>query len=319
MPSEPRFPKPMSDADPQEVGAAGAPVKPGRKRWVTRLKRMGLLGLAAGGIWLAWVVYLARTEPAFFAQIDAQRQQMSEGQLQELAQGAADKFAHLVELSNPLDSAQAVSPGAAGVPGTAGSLTSTDGLDLTAAGPDTLPLRKGLQRSTAARKSNLDIDPGPHRIDLSRQEMNALLQTHLNEWASQRGYQMPAEISSPMVALDGERLLLGFRVDVAGVVHAVSAEATLRFQTDGKARLKVHNYNLGQLPVPVEALGATLLKRAPNDSRAQELAGWLDKLADFEFRPLVKLPSRHKARVVKYEPNADGVRLTVMIEPPTKY
>ncbi len=306
MPSEPRSPRPPLAADPQEVGAAVAPVRPGRKRWVTRLKRLGLLGLAAGGIWLAWVMYLARSEPAFFAQIDAQREQMTEGQVQELAQGAAEKFAHLVELSNPLDSAQAVSPGAAAV------------MDA-AAGPDTLPIRKGLQRSTAQRKSNLDIDPGPHRIDLSRQEMNALLQTHLNEWASQRGYQMPAEISSPMVALEGERLLLGFRVDVAGVVHAVSAEATLKFQTDGKARLKVHDYNLGQLPVPVEALGATLLKRAPNDSRAQELAGWLDKLADFEFRPLVKLPSRHKARVVKYEPNEDGVRLTVMIEPPTKY
>lgn len=162
-------------------------------------------------------------------------------------------------------------------------------------------------------------DPSEVRIDkvvqvvVSEPEINALIESQLQAWMDDRGYVMPNEVRDPMVAIEQPQLVMAFEVAVSGYSQILSAYFDVEMLDDGQAEMKLDAFEAGQLPVPSQQLGKWLRRQSGSESLAQ--AGeWLSKLDSLQFKPVIELEHRRRARIEAFDVLSDGVELTVRVQ-----
>lgn|GEM_PF-5711328 len=286
------------NTQPDEAGEQQAEqAKPSRLRRVMRfVRRVVLVCLVLGAIALAWMLQLARTEPEAFVAYDHFLESSSPREIHDLSEQASGKLQNLVKELDVTDTATATSAVQEG----------NSGLEL-----DELASTNEKEKEEETSKFRT--------LQMTSDELNAMLITSMNDWADERGYEIPPQVSDPMIAFEGDEIVIGFRVNIAGVVQSITAPVRLKFLDNGMMRITVEQYSAGTLPIPADSLGSWLAKKAPHDTNLARAGRWLDKLHGMEIKPVIKLESRHRAWVTGFKLKEKGIELSMRIDPPKKY
>ncbi len=262
-----------------------------RRRFWRRVILLSLLVLVCG---VGGVVFLSRSQPTHWKKHREFLQTHSREQVETLSQNVDRKLLALFDTSS---NTRHVSPD--GTPAGVVTATNNDPSTPKAAGIDL---------------ANADSDQ-LREIHLTMDEVNAWLHTNLDEWMRERGYDKPAEITNPMMALESGRLIAAFEYRKLNISQIFSASFNTRFLPDGKAALSLQDVTAGRMPVPVGAIGSTIAMTGP-DEQAKHVAQWINKLQNVEFRPILKLAPGKKILVTDYKVIPDGIDLTVRLVRP---
>jgi hypothetical protein len=256
-----------------------------RRGWWRRGILLTLLALVG---FTGTIVGLARSEPEHWTVHRAFLQSHSKAQIAAMSRGVEARLLVLFDAPPTPQRAEAIAvgsvstateaePAAAGLPGAAG------GDDL--------------------RTVHFTID-----------EANAWLATNLDRWMTDRGYDKPAEITNPMIALQDGRLIAAFEYHRFNTSQIFSAGFAVQFLPNGKVSLSLEGVTAGRMPLPAQAIGRAIAPVGGDDAQTRRVARWIEKLQHVEFSPLLKLAPGKKVKVTDYQTTADGIDLTVRLE-----
>lgn len=158
------------------------------------------------------------------------------------------------------------------------------------------------------------VDPdslGVRTIRLGFEEANAWLAQSLNAWLENRGQRMPAGISDPMLASEGDDLVAAFRYHKGEVDQVFSVLLMLEFQPNGQAVLSINGLRGGRLPLPT----GSILERLPDVAGAAEHSRAIKVLmGEQPFDPILPIDGTRQARIIGMRVDDEGVELTLRAE-----
>ncbi len=150
-------------------------------------------------------------------------------------------------------------------------------------------------------------------IFMSIDEINAMLLTRMDQWTGERGFVIPDEVRFPMFDIDGDRMVLAFELHTPHYSQVLSGYFHVEIQEDGLAAMTLEEFLVGQMPVPVDSVSNYLAGNI-GGLDVQRLGEWLEKFKYIEFRPVLEIENRRRARVVDYELVPGGLELTVQVQ-----
>ncbi len=159
-------------------------------------------------------------------------------------------------------------------------------------------------------------EPAPESPEAARQvvitqdELNALVEDELSNWAAAAGHEMPREIINPMVGAAQGRYVIAFEYRSARYSQVLSAYFDLDFLDNGRAVVRMDEFDAGRLPVPADQMGQYLGEKF-GDERARKIGDWLAKLKRYEFEPVLKLNNGRRLRIENVRTTGAGYELTV--------
>lgn len=261
------------------------------------LKRTLLLLLLAVTLTAAALIYLTQSEPAYWKQHQQFLRQTSPKQIQTLNQQVENKLQELANLG--LDEAQ-------------------DKADPAVRSLNELVSPDEAGETQPVVFQDVRLEDVPINIDttmtLDNQQIAAVIQTRLDQWMLNRGYVRPNEIKDPMVTIYGGKLVMAFHFQTGRYAAVISGKFNLNILDNGMAELTLSRFLVGQLPVPADALGQYLREKSGGDRRAQQAGEWLGKLQYLQFKPVLELEHRRRARLMDYQTLDDGIELTVRVQ-----
>ena len=151
------------------------------------------------------------------------------------------------------------------------------------------------------------------QLVLNINEINAMLLTRLDEWALDRGFVVPKEMRSPMFNIDGDQMVLAFEWSTPRYSQVISGYFNVNIREDGMAEMVLDEFLIGLMPVPADSI-ASYMSRKGGGSQMRDLGQWLEKFQYIEFRPVMELEHRRRARVIDYRVLPDGIELTLQIQ-----
>ena len=249
----------------------------------------------------AVVFYLARSEPAYWKEHQKLLRDSTPQQIEQLAKEVNDQLLALSALGlDELDrEAQAVAD-------SLNALTDPDAALAIEAGADgDLP-----NSNIKPEDVHINVDK---MITLNNEQLAAVVQTRMDQWMGERGYVKPDEINDPMIAVSGGGLVMAFQLEAGGITQVISGRFDLAIRKDGMAELTMDRFLVGSLPVPANAI-AEHLRNLTGDDRAVKAGEWLSKLQYMQFKPVIKLEHRRRARVQDYKLLEKGLELTVRVQ-----
>jgi hypothetical protein len=152
------------------------------------------------------------------------------------------------------------------------------------------------------------------QIELGAEQANAWLAVEFDDWLQYRDFQPPSQLSQPMVDIHDGQTTLFFTYQDDNVSQVFQANFQLKLDDPGQATLKLTHLQAGQVPVPVDAMGAFISELSRSSADVEQAARWMDKIADARFKPVIKLPDGLKAQVIEYKVEHDKVIATLRIE-----
>lgn len=255
------------------------------KRWIKRL----LVGSAAAVVVGAGLtVYLLQRPPAVWREAQAvlkqqtpeERQALADSVMQRLMDAAADIDQSLIDaLQNEPD------------------LVDTDEAK-----------RRALLASRAVDES--------FELELSNEELLSVASEWAEKWVAQRGFEMPKQMSQPVVMIKHGRLMIAFELVVGSWQQVFSGNVAMRFDPDGMAHGSVRQLAAGSLPLPVTSVGDWVAKKLPasQSKTAEKIGDWVAELEDFEFRPVLELEHRRRARVIAMKLRDESMVMTMRLQ-----
>jgi len=155
-----------------------------------------------------------------------------------------------------------------------------------------------------------------HELKLTNAELISVVSELFSDWTQQRGFDVPAQVTEPVVMADDGRLAMAFEIATPNWQQVFSGYVELTFKPDGMAVGRVEDLTAGSLPVSVTAVGEMLQKRLPDSEAhlADRIGDWVAQLEGFEFRPVLELDHRRRARVVSMKVGDDGVALKMRVQ-----
>ena len=256
-----------------------------RKRYVIAAMLTLAIGLTLA---LASLFTLTRMEPAHWKAHRAFIETTSPQERQALASQARDKIAVLSQSTT----ARVASSKA----GTADkSLTQT-------VTPQKSPTQTTAPPTIDARET----------ITFTHEQINALIDEELAAWARNAGYNMPSEITDPMVDYVSGRYVMAFAYRSPNYTQVISAYFDLQFTPEGTAIIQMDTFDAGQLPVPADQM-STYLAQQIGDERARQIGQWLTKLKHFEFDPIMKIEQGRRVWIENVTVTDTGYDLEVRI------
>lgn len=153
-------------------------------------------------------------------------------------------------------------------------------------------------------------------LTLTNTELVAMVNTFFVQWTNQRGYVVPGGINDPTVIAHAGKLYLAFMIDTPYWQQVFSGQVQLTFQDDGMAVGRVEKLYAGSLPVSVLSVGEMLRINLPKHEHqtADRIGRWLDNLEHFEFRPVIELEHRRRARVLALMAGDEQVTLRMRVQ-----
>lgn len=303
----------MSDKQKPKQSGIDPRTKP-RRRW---RRRVLLAAIVVPLIALAAVFYLARSEPAHWKAFHQRLADKSPDQLEAIASNVERRLAMLgmseAELQwldgeqDTLSYRNAAARGQLWI-GRDGSIAAAN-MSAGISARDSA----GVIPVKAMPLSEMRVDI-ERKILLSQDEIDALIITRLNKWMSDRGYVMPPQIGDPMLQLTQNGMLMAFEYRSRNFSQVMTADFDMEIFSDGYAELRLRSFSAGRLPVPTDQIAAYLQKSGENAGEAAKVGKWLSRLERLEFKPVLELDNRRRARVTDFVLRPDGVELTLRMQ-----
>jgi uncharacterized protein YpmS len=288
------------------------PAAPKRRRWT--LRRVSLLLLVVTLLVVGVGLYLLRSEPAHWKKRQDFLRSTSSVEQEAIAESAQHKIMELANLGlEQLSAQEQTSISATGTAPGPNSLR-----QLTADSPTSTSTQAQDGEDSAATENK--TPPSAIRINtfrtlqLGQEQINALVRAELKNWMDSRGYDMPSEIVDPMIALEGQQLILAFEYRSSQFSQVLSAYFSLTFEKNGMVILELEQFQAGLLPIPVDSLGQWLADKTGGSERAEQIGQWLGELNRLEFKPVLEMEHRRRARIESYRIDGDGVELVVRVQ-----
>jgi len=151
---------------------------------------------------------------------------------------------------------------------------------------------------------------------LTNQDLILMVRTFVDEWAIQRGYEVPPSMVYPVAMVDHGKLMVAFTVKVGSWHQVFSGEVKLQFDPDGMGSGQVVDLYAGSLPISVLMVGELLHQQLPksHSAAAERIGEWVAKLDHFEFRPTLELQHRRRARVLAMDVGEQDLILTMRLQ-----
>ena len=286
----------MSDKPNEENGNPAPTGKPRTRGGIGKLiKRVVLLTLLAVVITAGVVVYLIKSEPAYWKQHEKFLAETTPQQMEALAEQVEEKLHKLANL----------------------------GIDENDPATQTLRELTGQGRNATddiVETTEYKIKPedihinSDQTITLDNEQLAAVVQLRLDEWMLERGYVKPDEIEDPMIAVEDDNLVMAFKLKAGKFNAIISGKFNLTILDNGMAVLTLRRFLVGKLPVPADSLGEHLRRQSGGDPRAEKVGDWLGKLQELEVKPVIELEHRRRARVMAYKIVKDRLEMTVRIQ-----
>lgn len=177
--------------------------------------------------------------------------------------------------------------------------------------------------STGGDDVDHEVNRSGHNGDIRQliihvDQINAWLETKLPTWLSQNKPSLPLNVHGLMVAIDGGKLIVAFRVSSMELDKIVSIFLDLTIIGDPKQpqlQIDIARVMAGKLPIPVDALVKHLGKH--NSSVAiDEFLQLLDVINGNKFDPIASVPGNHGhlIRLLDLDLTSDMLELEVSIE-----
>lgn len=283
----------MNDRPSNETNQSAPAKKP--SKCFKLIKRAVLLVLLAVLLTTGVIIYLVKSEPAYWKQHEKFLAETSPQQMEELAEQVEDKLNKLANLGIDVGdpTAQALQ-----------ELTAED------AKPDAVA---GETTEYKIKPEDVHIN-SEQTITLNNEQLAAVVQLRMDEWMLERGYIKPKEINDPMIAVDDDNLVMAFNFKIGKFDTVISGKFNLEILDNGMAMLSLKRFLVGKLPVPADSLGEHLRKQTGGDPRAEKVGEWLGKLKEMEVKPVIELEHRRRARVMAYKILKDSLEMTVRIQ-----
>lgn len=276
---------------------------------------LALLTAAAGVAYWLW-----SSEPAYVAENRAFLQSQSPAELERVATALENRISRqLTELPPAAASRSATRVAERGAkrdgsaaPIDASRTHSTDDTDASVqpGNDDDAP-------TSFEELQQLARQTGTREIEMTVGEVNAWLATRSEKWLANEGLSMPEQISDPMIAIEGQRVVVGFHFSEGDFSQWVSLSLDVDTSTTGQATVRLAGVRGGRLPLPAKRAlerGEEGLADRVDKQTLQEARAALDgKTVDARFRLDQRL-----ATLVDFEAKGNKVILTVRVEPMTQ-
>jgi uncharacterized protein YpmS len=165
--------------------------------------------------------------------------------------------------------------------------------------PPTLKLRSRELESRATALYSEAKQPGQWQAAFTADQINGWLATQL---ADDYADALPDDVSEPRVAIDEDRLLLGFRARRGGVETVVSADASVMLTEEGDVAIRLVSVHAGSLPLPV-------MQVADDVSKACQGLGLPIRWTQVEGQPVALVDVNHTESARKRRLVLDTVEL----------
>ena len=285
----------MSDAtNHPDQDNTGSSTKPKRSLARRVAKRVLMLGLLGSVVVVCVLIYMARSTPDYWKEHERFIQNTSPEQLEELAEEVEDKLDELANLGVEEAIKEAAEPNIQ-------ILTDPDA--------EEAPVETAAQVKPEDVKINVD-----KKIMLDNEQLAAVVKARMDEWMTDRGYVKPPEITDPMITIDDGKLIMAFRFQSGSFSQVISGNFDIEFLDDGMAILRMQRFLVGQLPVPADKIGEQLSKHSGGNQRAAKVGEWMEKLQELEFKPVIELENRRRARVQSFTLLEKGMEVVVRVQ-----
>ena len=192
---------------------------------------------------------------------------------------------------------------------------------MTAAG-ETIEPRVADKRKVTLDEAKLDTLLANHAVDetfeleMSNRELLSVASEWADKWVAQRGFEMPEQMSQPVVMIQDGELMMAFELVVGSWRQVFAGNVAMRFDPDGMAHGSVSELTAGSLPIPAAAVGDWIAKQLPasQKDRAEKIGQWVAELEDFEFRPVLELEHRRRARVTAMKLREQSLVMTMRLQ-----
>lgn len=199
-----------------------------------------------------------------------------------------------------------------------------------------LEMARDFERRTASHLSRAaPIAPGANdgssaplrHIHLGFDEINTWFDQRLGDWLANQGRSLPPGVAEPMLAPEGEDLVLAFRLRDGGESHIASIVFNVRVDRPGVARLQVRRILAGRLPVPVDMVlnqaqaqaGAgdseNKSEGADKDQDADERTTAVGLLRGEPIDAIFPIDRQRRAQLMDVRVQPTGIDITLRIEP----
>ena len=277
-----------------------------KKRWI-KISVLSALALLVAGVGVA--VYLIQRPPMMYRQARQVLDQTTEQAREQIRDNVLMRLADLTQASDNIETSdqpiaqdpthrlQRIDP--------FGSFTRES--DMTAQ----LLIPPPTKRAEHDEKIDRFVE-----MELTNEEMVAFVSEIFVDWTIQRGYIIPGGVNDPVVVVKDGNLALAFAIQTPYWEQVFSGDLKIDFQDNGMAVGRVTDLQAGSLPISLSSVGRTLKMQFPDSEAddAERLTGWLNKLDRFEFRPVIELDNRRRARVFGMEAGKDSVTLKLRVQ-----
>jgi len=144
-------------------------------------------------------------------------------------------------------------------------------------------------------------------LTLTMQEANAWLDQNLPQWAAYHGYELSPEVTQPVFAVRGGRLVFAFKYQTPEVSQIISLWFRVAIE-GGQARIELAQIRGGDLPMPRRALLRQFGINAEDPNMHPVFAS---ALSGEPFDPVWQLDETREARVVGMRLSPRQVELVI--------
>lgn len=271
-----------------------------RRRWLKRIREGVLISGTLATLALAVAVFLMRSPPSHWVEYQRFLEFHTSSQIAAMADNFEEKT----------------------------HIAVTSGLDQRMAhqvDQPMLALHQPEEPTDARRSAMLEAQlirqsvDQPYTMLLPNEDLYALVAARLDDWMEQRGYIMPGQIKTPMLAIKRGKLLIAFAVDIAGVEQVFSATTKVKLKDNGWAQLELDTLYAGRLPVPAKMIGIYLANNMPNAETAKRVGDWLQRIEDVKFKPVLELEHGRRARIIAFELQREAIQVTIQVQDRLRY
>lgn len=165
--------------------------------------------------------------------------------------------------------------------------------------PETLETGSRELESRATALYSEARQPGQWRAAFTSDQINGWLALQLVEVYADA---LPEEVSEPRVAIDNDRLTVGFRARRGGVETVVSADATVMLTDEGEVAIRLLSVQAGAMPLPV-------MQVADDVSQACRELSLPVRWTQVDGQPVALVDVNHGASAKKAQIMLDAVEL----------
>lgn len=157
---------------------------------------------------------------------------------------------------------------------------------------------------------------GTREIEMSVQELNAWLTTRSEKWLANEGLSMPEQVSEPMIAIEGQQVVVGFNFSEGDFSQWVSLSLDVDATATGQATVRLAGVRGGRLPLPAKRALENGESRLAERVDPETLKQVQDALEGKTVNARIQLDQR-LATLVDFKAEGQKVTLTLRVEPVT--